>query len=282
LEDGPAAEVRWDRYIGSVGNISVLLPKNPVVITNINRCNETYSVEYWSYAEEAVYGFKIFYKSGVQVPEYCEVKTSFDRAAFDKRLGELETKAGSKGTPSDFTPNSVPAWKIPLATGTTWVFDDLQNGRWVELLVIRRPENKVDENRFIRSIDLSGKQAGIGIGDGAERTLGDPKAPQPDIVKPEIVKEGTNEKPEGMVIAAKPRASYTDAARRADTQGSVTLRITFQANGTIGGIVVVSGLKRGLTEEALKAARKIVFLPQRMNGRPIPVVKTVQYVFSIY
>lgn len=276
-EEGPAAEIRWERYTGSVGNISILLPKNPIVITNTDWCGETSSVEYWSYAEEAAYGFKIFYKSGIKIPKYCDVKTNFGRVTFETRLNELESKAKSKRTESNFTPNLMKAWKIALATGTTWVFDDLQNDRWIELSVIRRPENKVDEDRFVRSIDLSGKQKGIEIGDGAERTLGDAKPPKPGNETAD-----TDKKSNSIIIAAKPRANYTEAARQSNIQGNVTLRVTFQANGTIGGLVAVSGLPLGLTDEAIKAARKIVFLPKRTDGRAMPVVVTIQYGFSIY
>lgn len=273
--DGPVADVRWERYVSSVGKISVLLPKNPIVISKTDWCNETSSV-YWSYAEEAAYGFTIYYKSGIKIPEYCYKRTEFGNAGYQKRLDELASTAVGKSE-SDFVPNLKKGWKIERKTGTTWVFDDLGNDRWIELSIIHRAENKVDENRFLRSIDLSGKQRGIEIGAGAERTLGDPK-----MLETPIENSKVDEKPEGFVIAAKSPAKYTDAARQSNIQGSVTLRVVFQANGTIGGIAPVSGLPYGLTEQAIAAARKIVFLPQRNGGKSITVTKTVQYSFSIY
>lgn len=54
------------------------------------------------------------------------------------------------------------------------------------------------------------------------------------------------------------------------------------ANGRIGSIKVLNDLPNGLTEEAIKVAKKIVFLPAKKNGQNITVTKTVQYNFSIY
>ena len=57
-----------------------------------------------------------------------------------------------------------------------------------------------------------------------------------------------------LQILAKPRANYTDAARTNQTQGTVTLRVTFLANGEIGNVGIVNYLPDGLTEEAIKTA----------------------------
>lgn len=85
-----------------------------------------------------------------------------------------------------------------------------------------------------------------------------------------------------LSITSKPRANYTDAARQAQVQGTVTLRVTFNANGTIGSISAVSGLPNGLTEQAIAAARNIRFTPAMQNGVPKTVVKQVQYTFTLY
>ena len=77
-------------------------------------------------------------------------------------------------------------------------------------------------------------------------------------------------------------AAYTDGARQAGIQGKVVLRVVFQANGSIGAVDVVSGLPEGLTEEAVKAARMMVFiLPPRCGSRH-SVTKLVEYSFTIY
>jgi len=83
-------------------------------------------------------------------------------------------------------------------------------------------------------------------------------------------------------ILSQPRASYTDAARQAGIQGKVVLRVTFQADGSVGAISAVSGLSNGLTERAIAAARSIRFEPAKRNGVPYSVTRTIEYSFTIY
>ena len=75
---------------------------------------------------------------------------------------------------------------------------------------------------------------------------------------------------------------FTDAARQAGYQGSVTLRITFLASGQVGSIAAVSGGPYGTTEAAIAAARRIVFEPAKRDGVPYTVNKTFQYSFTLY
>jgi TonB family protein len=85
-----------------------------------------------------------------------------------------------------------------------------------------------------------------------------------------------------MVILRRPPARYTEAARKASIKGTVRLRVTFSENGSIEKIVVLSGLPSGLTENAVKAARLIRFVPQETDNKPVTATKTVVYTFSIY
>lgn len=118
-----------------------------------------------------------------------------------------------------------------------------------------------------------GSGIGDGIGDGSGSGVGGP----PALKKPEPV--GPTE---AIKITAKPRANYTDAARQNQVQGTVTLRVTFLANGSIGSISAVNGLPNGLTEQAIAAARSIRFEPAKKGGVPYTVTKQVQYNFTLY
>lgn len=86
----------------------------------------------------------------------------------------------------------------------------------------------------------------------------------------------------GVKIISKPRALYTEVARRQGIQGKVVLRVTFQADGKIGAISPLSGLEAGLTERAIAAAREIRFEPAMKNGVPYSVTKTIEYTFTNY
>ncbi|HEY0427116.1 MAG TPA: energy transducer TonB [Pyrinomonadaceae bacterium] len=85
-----------------------------------------------------------------------------------------------------------------------------------------------------------------------------------------------------LKILSKPRALYTDEARANNVQGTVSLKVTFTAAGTIGSISTVSSLPDGLTEQAIAAARQIKFEPAKINGASYSVTKTVAYSFTIY
>ncbi|CAN5402303.1 hypothetical protein BH10ACI2_BH10ACI2_20930 [soil metagenome] len=83
-------------------------------------------------------------------------------------------------------------------------------------------------------------------------------------------------------IISKPRPAYTPEARENNVQGTVVLRVTFLASGQIGDVQTISGLPSGLTDEAVTAARRIIFEPAELGGRPVAVTKQIEYSFSIY
>ena len=118
----------------------------------------------------------------------------------------------------------------------------------------------------------SGSGSGIGDGDGPGRGSGSNGPPPPVAVGPTTQ----------LKIVAKPRPGYTEAARKNGTQGTVVLRVTFLANGSIGPISTVRGLPNGLTEQAIAAARNIRFEPPKRNGIPSAVTRTIEYSFTMY
>lgn len=85
-----------------------------------------------------------------------------------------------------------------------------------------------------------------------------------------------------LLILSKDRPSYTDSARQNQVQGKVRLLILFKADGDIGKISVVSGLPSGLTNEAIRAAERIKFLPAQVGGKLVDAERMVEYSFAIY
>lgn len=111
-----------------------------------------------------------------------------------------------------------------------------------------------------------------GPGGGGSEPPPPPKAPEPKPVGPT----------EAIKILSRPQPRYTDAARTNNVTGTVTLKVTFMANGQIGSVAPVSGLPYGLTEQAIAAAKSIRFEPAKRGGVPYSVSKTVTYNFTIY
>jgi TonB family protein len=85
-----------------------------------------------------------------------------------------------------------------------------------------------------------------------------------------------------LKVLFKPKAQYTDPARTNNVQGTVRLKITLLANGTVGNITPLNSLPYGLTEQAIAAARQIKFEPRKVNGVPQPSIVTFEYGFTIY
>jgi len=83
-------------------------------------------------------------------------------------------------------------------------------------------------------------------------------------------------------IISKPKASYTDAARSNNVQGTVRLKVTLLASGQVGGVSPITQLPYGLTEQAIAAAKQIKFEPKKVNGVAVPTIVTVEYNFNIY
>lgn len=83
-------------------------------------------------------------------------------------------------------------------------------------------------------------------------------------------------------IVQKPKPSYTDAARRMGVSGTVKMAVIFGADGNVRYALLLNRLGFGLDEMAVQAARSIRFVPQMKDGRPVSVVRTVEYSFLVY
>lgn len=92
-----------------------------------------------------------------------------------------------------------------------------------------------------------------------------------------------NESVTPLRILVKPKAGYTNSARGKNESGVVYLRISFGSDGKVTKIVLLGkGLKHGLNENAIRAARLLTFLPAEKDGKPMAVEKTFAYSFKIY
>jgi TonB family protein len=285
------APVKWERY--KVGNkdVSVLLPKLPVLIRRLNVCLQQETNQYTVYADETVYGLTITSKSNVEIPSHCRQNGFYQKGFFVEDWFEIrlkEIKAQLKTfDETKFSQNNREIVKIKSVSEsyTYWLIGDFSNKKLYELWITGRDDEKKEVKNFIESININKNAQGIEIGEGSSRTLGDENvADTTDVSAQDKSAKGTErEEIQNIKIILKPFASYTDKARNAQTQGTVRLKVTFSANGGIKTVVVVGEeLKDGLTEQAIAAAMKIVFIPAKKNGKPHSVSKLVDYSFTLY
>jgi TonB family protein len=82
-------------------------------------------------------------------------------------------------------------------------------------------------------------------------------------------------------IVFKPTPEYTDAARSARIEGTVSLELEFTASGDVRVLRVVRGLGHGLDEAAQRSALRIRFKPAQSDGRPVDSRATIHITFRL-
>jgi TonB family protein len=183
---------------------------------------------------------------------------------------------------------------------TFWV--QVASPRWIYHVNIRTREADNDiAMRFLRSIRLGGKQ----IFDAAvanppeSQTLAIESLKTSDIILKAIAqpdpiglvmesdltgtdKPNTAERPYSrhVIVVRKPKAVYTDRARRKNVNGTVKLKVVLLANGTIGSIVILKSLDKDLDQKAFEAACKIKFIPPEIDDKPVDVTLYFDYGFE--
>ena len=83
-------------------------------------------------------------------------------------------------------------------------------------------------------------------------------------------------------VLDKPEPAYTEAARKNQITGTVTIKAIFSASGQVTNIVAISRLPDGLTEKAIAAARQIRFIPATKDGHQVSMYVQLEYNFNLY
>jgi TonB family protein len=103
-----------------------------------------------------------------------------------------------------------------------------------------------------------------------------------DYLSSERIVFGPTEVTTKARILTRPEPQYTESARKNQVSGTVVMRAVFAADGTVQNILVLRSLSHGLTEVAVKAARKIKFVPATKDGRPVSQFIQIEYNFNLY
>jgi TonB family protein len=132
---------------------------------------------------------------------------------------------------------------------------------------------------FFASLRLRKENEGIEVTDGP----GTPFEPVDGSVTipPESVVTG-KQVDRKIRLVMKPEPSYTEQARQGQITGTVILKVVFSANGSVVNIEVKEGLRLGLTEKSIEAAKKIKFIPAVKDGKFVSVWMQLEYNFNLY
>jgi TonB family protein len=116
------------------------------------------------------------------------------------------------------------------------------------------------------------------VANGEVQTSGfDQRASAPQPSAPAVTKP--IDRP--VEIVFKPTPEYSDEARSARIEGTVSLELEFTAAGDIRVLRVVRGLGHGLDEAAQRAALRMRFKPAQSDGRPVDSRATVHITFRL-
>ena len=83
------------------------------------------------------------------------------------------------------------------------------------------------------------------------------------------------------VVVYKVEPEYSEEARKAKYQGTVTLYVEVDPGGRASNIRVLQSLGLGLDEKAIEAVKRWVFHPGRKDGRPVTVAATIEVNFRL-
>jgi TonB family protein len=287
---------KWEYYSGRDKKVSFLMPRLPVYMPGGSECSGESGEVYAAYNDGVVYRLDIISK--IEPPKLCFQRQDFDQNSFVRRAAAIKSELKDKSnSQNNISKDSV--IKVVGDLKITKLINDYDNKRWFELSVYGATETKTEVKNFLAWSKTDAQPPGIAIGEGATQTFGDAVPANESEVRllqniiavdgveneelaTEIIVKIKDPTTRNFFSVLKPRAGYTDAARRKKVQGKVELRVTFMANGAIGAVSVVRGLPDGLTEEAVKAAHKLVFIPPQKNGERYTVSKPVEYSFSIF
>jgi TonB family protein len=88
---------------------------------------------------------------------------------------------------------------------------------------------------------------------------------------------------QNRAVIEAPQAEYPPAFGRSGVSGSVTIKITVDETGKVISATVVSGLEqKEFRDSAVAAALKARFHPRIRDGKPVRIIRTIEYNFIAY
>jgi len=83
-------------------------------------------------------------------------------------------------------------------------------------------------------------------------------------------------------VIYRPEPEYSNEARKARVQGTVTIAAVIDAQGRPQGLRVIQPLGLGLDEKAVEAVRRWRFQPAMKDTHPVAVLVNIEVSFRLY
>jgi protein TonB len=111
-----------------------------------------------------------------------------------------------------------------------------------------------------------------------------PQPPEPPVINDEIVPFKDLEsypEPVGGMKSISDKIHYTELAKRAGIEGTVTIEAILDKNGDVIEAEIVKGIGGGLDEIALQAINDTKFIPGMQRGKPVKVRLSIPVKFRL-
>jgi TonB family protein len=128
---------------------------------------------------------------------------------------------------------------------------------------------------------LPGIKAIITPKSGVEASPSQNAAGDPDPATNRIQAFDASEVTKRALVVLKPEADYTEEARANQIEGVVKLSAVLSQTGSVTQISVLEGLPYGLSENAIRALRHLLFIPASKDDRRVSQTITIEYAFNL-
>lgn len=289
----PGNTTQWETYTYPGEEFAVLLPEMPTVhqmwrsIKNNDRENERARV-FGAYGDGIVY--LIYSYDKPRHDETIEYFASYFRTYGLNRSAEMYSVGdvarvsfnGRKYAVKLSTSDDAPPARVYIC---------LTKKHAYVLEIVGAADDHPAVQKFLTSFTLPDKPAGLTIKD--DRVEAVASAPTPSTEQHGLDKTGVNgmagqpafsmkEVERKAYIVSKPTPDYTNAARDSHVTGEVMVRMVLTTDGHVTNITPIKHLGKGLTEQAILAARHVKFIPAMKDGHLVSQYVIVSYNFNIY
>jgi hypothetical protein len=259
-----AEPATWKRYTVKGEEFSVTLPTHPAMATSatfLTRINE-YRKEHTlgACADGVCYIVRLY--------ENPEPRQSLeDLIAQQNRDGRWDLSTERPVTINGFKGKQY-SWNKFLA-GTVQVYAD--KGRLYQFDMGGPGVDESVVKQFFSSILLGKNAEAVEVSPG-------PGFPFPRPAE-EIIFTGRDLDSMPRLMT-KPQPRYTEDAHKKKIAGTVVLKAVLSSNGSVTNIMALKELPHGLTEQAMHAAKMIIFYPGVKNGKYASMFIQLEYNFS--
>ena len=283
LASAQTSAAAWSRYTYRGEEFSVELPGMPSLFNTVRAVGRMPFGEervrvFSLYRDEVVY-FVVAYDAPRSHETFDNFATWLRGAWGLAPKGEL-TLSGSEGRAYAVTGTQRGRLSYDLR-GEGRVFRTKRHAYLA--LAVAQEEGRPEVARFLDSFALGSSPAGERIDEEEEAPpFVPPQTPVVESGRMGAIREPLEAGDRRAQIVYKPEPGYTEEARRKHVSGNIILRAVLSADGTVTDIEPTKWLPNGLTERAIRVARRMRFFPAKKNGQPVEQRVILEYNFSIY